>query len=314
MKITVICEKQGDACLELLSHARKMAPAAQIIALAEQDAECSNQFGTYGADEIAVLPWQEDNCLQGSRLTAAIEQLEPDIVLFPATIRGRFLSAWAAARLNTGLTADCTDLQITEEGLLKQVRPAFGGNLMAEILCRHCRPQMASVRPGVFLAQPCGDPERKLPVQLLTTEEMDTKLKVQDVVPLQDHISLQNARVIVAGGKGIGSAAGFRKLQELATLLGGAVGATRSAVDAGWIGYEHQIGQTGITVHPDLYIAFGVSGLVQHAVGMSSSRTVIAVNTDRNALIFRNADFGIVADWEKTADEMIKILKERIPE
>lgn len=131
MIILTICEKENGTALELLSQARKIAPDAHLIALMEEGAAYKAQLPIYGADEIAELPWQEDDCMQGSRIAAAIEELQPDAVLFPATIRGRFLSAWAAARLHTGLTADCTELQIMENGLLKQVRPAFGGNLMA---------------------------------------------------------------------------------------------------------------------------------------------------------------------------------------
>ena len=149
---------------------------------------------------------------------------------------------------------------------------------------------MASVRPGVFLAEPRASSETKIPIRKLVAAVQSPKLIQKEANASANHVSLQSARVIVAGGKGIGSAAGFQKLQQLAELLHGAVGATRSAVDAGWISYDHQIGQTGVTVHPELYIAFGISGMVQHAVGMSSSQKVIAVNSDKNALIFRNAD------------------------
>lgn len=311
MIMLTICEKENGTALELLSQARKIAPDAHLIALMEEGAAYQDQLQIYGADEIVELPWQEDDCLQGSRMASAIKELQPDAVLFPATIRGRFLSAWVAARLHTGLTADCTELAMTEDGLLKQVRPAFGGNLMAEIVCRSRRPQMASIRPGVFMAEPRATSPKEIPFRKLGTVDEGIKLIRKESTTSKDHVSLQSARVIVAGGKGIGGAAGFQKLQQLAELLHGAVGATRSAVDAGWIGYDHQIGQTGVTVHPELYIAFGISGMVQHAVGMSSSQKVIAVNTDKNALIFRNADYGIVADWEKTADEMIESLKGR---
>lgn len=218
------------------------------------------------------------------------------------------MSAWVAARLDTGLTADCTELAITEDGLLKQIRPAFGGNLTAEILCRTHRPQLASVRPGVFAlpeAEESAPPMQKH-LELKETMQFLKRLSFQ---PSQNDVSLQNAQVIVTGGKGIGSAKGFEKLQKLASLLGGAVGATRSAVDAGWISYAHQIGQTGVNVHPKLYIAFGVSGFVQHTVGMNSSEIVVAVNTDRNAPIFSCADYGIVGDWEEAADAMIQYLQ-----
>ena len=307
-RILVLCEKDHSAGLELLSTARKMAPHARLIALVEDGNEQTERMGEYGADEACVIPWHSDDTAAGDAIAESLRTIQPDIALFPATIRGRFLSAWTAARLDTGLTADCTDLQIGEDGLLKQIRPAFGGNLTAEILCRQRRPQMASVRPGVFVAEVLT-PDQKIPIVRLTDHSCAFRLIRKEFHPVESGVSLQNARVIVAGGKGIGGAAGFQKLQMLADLLGGAVGATRSAVDAGWIGYEHQIGQTGVTVHPDLYIAFGISGMIQHTVGMNASKKVIAVNTDRNALIFRCADEGIVAGWEETADEMINMLQ-----
>lgn len=148
-----------------------------------------------------------------------------------------------------------------------------------------------------------------IPESTLMLPEVTVLLKQLRFTPNESGVSLQGARVIVAGGKGIGSAKGFRKLQKLADLLGGTLGATRSAVDAGWIDYAHQIGQTGVVVHPELYIAVGISGLIQHTVGMSASKTVIAVNTDRNAPIFKCADYGVVADWETTVDQMIKTLE-----
>lgn len=309
MTVTVLCEKENAAGLELISGVRAMAAEAKIIALAEEGSACVACCGQYGADQARVFAWCPDDCAQGNRLTEALRLLRPDVALFPATVRGRFLSAWVATRLHTGLTADCTELQLTEDGLLKQIRPAFGGNLTAEILCREHRPQMASVRPGVFQAIPCREysaPAEKL--ELMAKER--PLLERLDFAPADQGVSLQQASVIVAGGKGVGPR-GFRKLYRLAELLGGAVGATRSAVDAGWIGYEHQIGQTGVVVHPKLYLAFGISGMVQHTVGMSASGTVIAVNKDRNALIFRCADYGIVADWETIVDEMIERIEKR---
>ena len=308
MRIVVLLETEGQTGLELVAKARTMAPEAEIIALCE--GQPSELLSGYGCTRIVLLPAVEDDCAQGNRIGEAITRLEPDIVLFPATIRGRFLSGWVAARLQTGLTADCTGLFLTEEGLLKQVRPAFGGNLTAEILCKTRRPQMASVRPGVF-PLPAPGSLHSLPTETLELEPVSERITLKVYEPAPDNLGLQNARVIVAGGKGVGSAKGFDKLRELASLLGGAVGATRSAVDAGWIPYEHQIGQTGVIVHPDLYICFGISGIIQHLVGMNASGTVIAVNKDRNAPIFRCADYGIVADWEETIDEMIQYLKNK---
>ena len=306
MTIVIIAEQQGNTALELTFKARTIAPEARIIVLCEEGNEAD--FGSAGADEQLLIPALEDDCAQAERLADALAQIGPDAALFPATVRGRFLSAWAAARLDTGLTADCTELCITDDGLLKQIRPAFGGNLTAEILCRTHRPQLASVRPGVF-PLPAKQPERILVQKHISLADVKTYLQKIAFRPVQSEVSLQNAEVIVTGGKGVGSAKAFEKLEKLAGLLGGAVGATRSAVDAGWISYAHQIGQTGVNVHPKLYIAFGVSGFVQHTVGMNSSEIVVAVNTDRNAPIFSCADYGIVADWEETIDAMIQFLQ-----
>lgn len=306
MTIVIIAEQQGNTALELTFKARTIAPEARIIVLCEEGNEAD--FGSAGADEQILIPALEDDCAQAERLADALAQIGPDAALFPATVRGRFLSAWAAARLDTGLTADCTELCITDDGLLKQIRPAFGGNLTAEILCRTHRPQLASVRPGVF-PLPAKQPERILVQKHISLADVKTYLQKIAFRPVQSEVSLQNAEVIVTGGKGVGSAKAFEKLEKLAGLLGGAVGATRSAVDAGWISYAHQIGQTGVNVQPRLYIAFGVSGFVQHTVGMNSSEIVVAVNTDRNAPIFSCADYGIVADWEETIDAMIQFLQ-----
>ena len=310
MKIAVYCEKGRDTGKELLGRARAMAPGARLYALIETPDDPENRTGR--TDEAVYLGLTDDDCAQGTKAAQAMKMIAPDIALFPATVRGRFLSAWAAAKLDTGLTADCTGLDITTEGLLRQIRPAYGSNLTAQILCREKRPQMASVRPGVFPMPRDEDRSHCPPVitdmSALAAGEMLTLL---DSIPMDGGTSLQNAQVIVAGGKGIGGREGFDLLDKLAALLGGAVGATRSAVDAGWAPYARQIGQTGVTVRPRLYIAFGISGMIQHTVGMSASKTVIAVNTDRNAPIFKSADIGIVAPWRETAGYMIEYLSER---
>ncbi len=308
--IAVLCEGDGNAAAELLGKARQLTPSGRVLALSETEEPPLSAFASFGADEAAALGRLTDDCAQADRIADALRQLQPDAVLFPATIRGRFLSAWAAAKLHTGLTADCTALSLTETGLLKQVRPAFGGNLTAEILCKTARPQMASVRPGVF-PEPAPLTGRTCALRQLKLAASPERMERLSFTPAESGVSLQGAPVIVTGGKGVGSKKGFEKLEELAALLGGGVGATRSAVDAGWISYPHQIGQTGITVRPRLYLAFGVSGLVQHTVGMSSSGVVVAVNKDRNAPIFACADYGIVADWEETIGEWIQYVKER---
>lgn len=285
MYIVVVCEYNDNTALELIYKARSICPEAKISALCEDGCAYKNACGGFGASDIVSIDRREDDCAQAQRISVALEKMSPDAVLFPATIRGRFLSAWAGAKLETGLTADCTDLQLTEDGFLKQIRPAFGGNLTAEIVCKKRKPQMASVRPGVFPLP--GSIAHAAAVQEARLEIPDSIQLLRKVAfhPSSSGVSLQSARVIVSGGKGIGSAKGFEKLERLAELLGGAVGASRSAVDAGWISYEHQIGQTGIIVHPELYIAVGIHGYVQHLVGMNASRTVVAINQDRNAPI-----------------------------
>ncbi len=318
MKTVVFCEGAQAPAAELLGKAREL--GGHVIALAEGESADLSTFFAAGADEVYGLEKCEDTCAQGTRIAQALRQLAPDAVLFSATVRGRFLSAWVAAKLDTGLTADCTALSRTAEGLLLQSRPAFGANLMADILCRTARPQMASVRPGIFpvpdMTAAQGEAVKlsvghtKAHAVRLAVRPIKARMELTGFTPIENTLSLQDAPLIIAGGKGIGSKQGFEKLSELAALLGGAVGATRSAVDAGWIDYAHQIGQTGVTVRPKRYIAFGISGMVQHIVGMNGSAQVIAVNRDRNAPIFSYADYGIAADWEEVCDAMIAQAKQ----
>lgn len=309
MYVIVVCESDGGSGLDLIHKARSMCPQARISVLSEGRCTCADVYGAYGANDVISIDWCEDDCTQARRIALALEKLNPDIVLFQATVRGRFLSAWAAAKLKTGLTADCTDLKMTEDGILTQIRPAFGGKLTAEITCRLHRPQMASVRPGVFAVSqnPARVPE--ISQIHLALPELPPMLHRTGFQPAENCVGLQNAQIVVAGGKGIGSAKGFQKLEKLAILLKGTVGASRSAVDAGWISYAHQIGQTGIVVQPELYIAVGIHGSMQHIVGMRGSGTVIAINRDRNAPIFRYSDYGIVGDWEETVDRIMNQIR-----
>ncbi len=309
MKTIVYFEKTHLHACELIAKAKEFSKT--IVALCEDEANCAAAFSA-GADECVSIPLYTDDCAQGDVAVEAITSLDADSVLFPATTRGRFLSGWSAAKLQTGLTADCTTLGVTEDGLLLQSRPAFGGNLTADILCRTARPQMASVRPGVF-PMPKVNKNATGPVRRMDTSDPLTYLTRCGFTPAENTVSLSEAKVIVAGGKGIGSRKGFEKLATLAHLLGGAVGATRSAVDAGYTTYDHQIGQTGQTVRPELYIGFGISGIVQHTVGMDSSKIVIAVNRDRLAPIFSHADYGIVGDWEAVCDRMLAAMQQATP-
>ena len=302
MHVIVVCESEGIAGLDLIHKARSLCPQARISVLSEGRSACTEVYGAYGASDVVSIDWCEDDCTQARRIALALEKLNPDMVLFQATVRGRFLSAWAAAKLKTGLTADCTDLKMTEDGILTQIRPAFGGSLTAEITCRLHRPQMASVRPGIFAMPQNPQHDLTIPQIHLDLPELPPMLRRTGFQPTENCSGLQNAQIVVAGGKGIGSPKGFQKLDKLAMLLKGAVGASRSAVDAGWISYAHQIGQTGIVVQPRLYIAVGIHGSMQHIVGMRGSGTVIAINQDRNAPIFRYSDYGIVGDWEESVD------------
>ncbi|MGI6634900.1 MAG: electron transfer flavoprotein subunit alpha/FixB family protein [Christensenellales bacterium] len=308
MNVIVYFEKTHLHGCELIAKVRAFSQT--IIVLCENEVSCPAAFSA-GADEAIVIPYIPDDCAQGDIAVEAIKALDADSVLFPATIRGRFLSAWIAAKLNTGLTADCTALSVTDSGLLLQSRPAFGGNLTADILCSTARPQMASVRPGVF-PMPELREDASGPIRYFDKHKPIVYLSQRGFTPSENVVSLQKAKIIIAGGKGIGSRKGFEKLAYLARLLGGAVGATRSAVDAGYTTYSHQIGQTGQTVRPELYIGFGVSGIAQHTIGMSGAKVVIAINKDRRAPIFSHADYGIVGDWEETCDRMIATFENHV--
>lgn len=245
-------------------------------------------------------------------LTRLIDEHKPEIVLAGATAIGRSFIPRVAARIRTGLTADCTALEIDRDsGNLLQIRPAFGGNIMATILCPNHRPQMATVRPRV-MKRGNYDESRKGEIINVSAEDIRSRTRVIDTVKETSEclINLQEAEVIVSGGRGMGKAEGFKMLEELAALLGGAVGASRAAVDEGWISYNHQIGQTGKTVCPKIYVACGISGAVQHLVGMQSSDIIIAINKNPEAPIFNIATYGIVGDVYEVVPLLIKRIKE----
>lgn len=240
-----------------------------------------------------------------------INKVKPQIMLIGATTQGRDLAPRISSALNTGLTADCTNLDINEKGQLASTRPTFGGNLMATILCKNL-PQMATVRPKVLK-------KSEAPV-IKDTKFIEIKPEIDKINPKTELVEfiksiqttgkrIDEAELIVAGGKGLKSPEGFKMLEELANVLGGAVGASRAAVDAGWAEHSVQVGQTGKTVTPKIYIACGISGAVQHIVGMSSSDKIIAINKDPNAPIFQVADLGIVGDVYEIVPELIKQLK-----
>lgn len=270
-----------------------------------------------GADTVFIAEHPVLEQFREDVYAAVLEQIireqKPEIVLAGATAIGRSVIPFVAHSLNAGLTADCTQLEIREkDGMLLQTRPAFGGNIMATIECPNTRPQMATVRPKV-MAPAVPDLTRKgevIKVQLLE-QTLQTKIEVLDsVISNGDQVNIQEVETLVAGGRGLESEKGFALIRELASELGGAVAASRAAVDSGWIPYPHQVGQTGKTVSPKLYIACGISGAVQHAVGMQSAEIVVAINRDCNAPIFNIATYGVVGDLYEVVPQLIKRLKE----
>jgi len=239
-------------------------------------------------------------------------------VLIAATPTGRERGARRAARVGAGRTADCTGLSIwDEEPLLLQTRPAFGGNIMASILCREARPQMSTVRPNVF-KKAKSDPSRegritRVPVQLA---EKPALTKILDGIRAEggEEINLMDAQIIVSGGRGLGAPENFSIVRQLAHTLGAAVGASRATVDAGWISATHQVGQTGKTVQPKLYIAVGISGAIQHLAGMGSSEVIVAINKDRSAPIFEHATIGLVGDLFEVVPALCKEIEKKMAE
>lgn len=240
-----------------------------------------------------------------------INEIKPAIVLIGATTQGRDIAPRISSALNTGLTADCTSLDINEKGMLAATRPTFGGNLMATILCKNM-PQMASVRPKVLQAacSPIIKDTQFIEIQP-QIDNIEKRVELIQFIPNKQVSGkrIDEAEIIVSGGKGLKSPEGFKMLEELADVLSGAVGASRAAVDAGWVDHSIQVGQTGKTVMPKLYIACGISGAIQHTVGMNASDKIIAINKDPKAPIFSIADVGIVGDVYEIVPELIKILK-----
>lgn len=307
--------------LELLGEGRRLADTLgeELDAvLFGQDMESSAQeLIAYGADKVYLvsderLHHYQCNLYTGT-LTDLIKERKPEIVLFGATTLGRSLAPRVAARLGTGLTADCTGLEIDEEKrLLRQTRPAFGGNIMATILCPHHRPQMSTVRPKV-MKKPSPDSSRKGEIIKIEAkiDREDIMARILDIIREEAKVvDLQEAEIIASGGRGLGKAENFKFIEELAEALGGAVGASRATVDAGWIPSYHQVGQTGKTVQPKLYIACGISGAIQHQVGMRSSETIVAINKDPSAPIFNIATYGIVGDLFQVVPLLTRKFKE----
>jgi electron transfer flavoprotein alpha subunit len=316
----------SDVSLELVGKGRELADQlnSKLVALiiGHGVSNYAPELIEYGADTVCVAEHPHLAyylTLPYSRISVElIQKFQPSIFLIGATHIGRDLAPRIASHMRTGLTADCTDLQIGNykfgkkywKQILLQIRPAFGGNIIATIVTPEKRPQMATVRDGVF-KRPNRDSARKGEIIQLKPKmaEEDVILKIIERVKFEKKVNVKSARIIVAGGMGVGSKDNFEIVHELAGVLGGEVGSTRAAIDAGFIGREHQIGQTGFTVRPKLYIALGISGAIQHRAGMQDSERIIAVNTDPNAPIFSVAHYGIVGDLHETVPKMIKAYK-----
>ncbi len=276
----------------------------------------------YGADRIYLMddPVLENyrNCPYYMSIQAVARTYEPEVFLIGATTLGRDLAGAIATALGTGLTADCTQLEMGEvkgatQKLLLATRPAFGGNIMATIVCRKHKPQMSSVRPRVFPAPPYN-PEVKgeiVEVGIDVTEEGARSCILEFIHGKEDTIDIEYSDVIVSGGRGLGGPEGFKLIKELADAMNGVVGASRACVDAGWIAYSHQVGQSGKTVRPKVYVAAGISGALQHKVGMQNSDFIVAINSDPKAPIFEIADVGIVGDLYEVIPAMIQEITAR---
>ncbi|RLI36636.1 electron transfer flavoprotein subunit alpha [Candidatus Bathyarchaeota archaeon] len=263
----------------------------------------------YVFDSTLLADFRDDPYTQF--LTSLVKEIKPSIFLIGATSIGRSLAPRLAIRLQTGLTADCTGLDIDSEGNLLQTRPAFGGNVMATILCTDHRPQMATVRYKV-MKRAEKQPEYRGEVVFKKTEDVVVdRTRILSVSTESEDVSLAEAQIIVSGGKGLGNPKGFRLIEELANALGGAVGASRLVVDDGWVPFKHQVGLSGKTVRPKLYIACGISGAVQHLAGMQTSDVIVAINKDPSAPIFKVADYGIVGDLYEIIPEIIRFVKEK---
>ncbi|SFE80622.1 electron transfer flavoprotein subunit alpha/FixB family protein [Peptostreptococcus sp. D1] len=315
-------QRQGKitpVVIELLGEGRKLANVKGVslnaILLGKDVKGLASELIAYGAEKVYIA---DDALLENYTTDAyakvivdSINEIKPEIVLLGATNIGRDLAPRIASRLNTGLTADCTKLEIDEEdGKIKQTRPAFGGNIMATIICPDVRPQMSTVRPGVMDKAERDDSRVGEVIELnYDLKESDIRTKVIEIVKsAHEKVSLTDANIIVSGGKGLGNAEGFKVIEELASKLGGVVGSSRAAVDAGWIDRSHQVGQTGVTVKPNLYVACGISGAIQHLAGMKESDIIVAINKDPDAPIFNVADYGIVGDLYKVIPEIIEAL------
>ncbi len=316
-------QHRGDlksVSFELLAKGRELADmlSTELCAVCfGHNVKEINSLFAYGADKVYLMDNpdltnnQEDYLVY--QFVELIREYKPEVVLAGATALGRSFIPRIASILNTGLTADCTGLDIdTEKRLLLQTRPTFGGNIMATIICPAKRPQMATVRPRVFKK---GQPDEGRTGEIINVdfrpEKYRTKTRLVEFIDeVTETIKLEDADIIVSGGRGLGKPENFKLIAELAEVLGAALGASRATVDEGWIPYSHQVGQTGKTVCPKLYIACGISGAIQHLAGMQTSDIIVAINDDPNAPIFEVATYGIVGDLFEVVPMLIEKLKD----
>ncbi len=316
-------ERDGEIApvsLELLGAGRELADKRKTelagVLIGEGVAPLAQMAFEYGADKVYVYDapiyryYRTEAYMRA--MLACVEKHKPEILLYGATSTGKDLASAVATDLPTGLTADTTQLDVeADTGLLLASRPAFGGNIMATILCKKYRPQMATVRPKVMKAL-SREPGRTGEIirESVPLREEDVRTKVLEIVRTTIRKArIDEADVIVAGGKGLGSAAGFELIHRLAETIGAAVGASRDVVEAGWIGHHHQVGQTGVTVTPKIYFAIGISGAIQHLVGMQNSGLIIAINKDPAAPIFQSCHYGIVGDALEIVPLLIEAFK-----
>lgn len=316
-------QREGElqkVSLELLGEGRRQADKLGVeltaVLLGNNVAGLADTLAKHGADKVLVA---EDKNLEHYTTDAytkvicdLVNERKPGILFVGATFIGRDLGPRIAARLSTGLTADCTSIDVeVESGALLATRPAFGGNLMATIACPDHRPQMATVRPGVFTKSTEKNTEFVVENVKVQIEPSDIRTQVLEIVKAnKEIIDIGEAKVIVSGGRGVGSEENFELLRQLAHALGGVVAGSRAAVEKGWIDAAYQVGQTGKTVKPTIYVACGISGAIQHVAGMQDSDMIIAINKDETAPIMNVADYGIVGDLNKVIPEMITQLKE----
>jgi electron transfer flavoprotein alpha subunit len=313
--------KAKNVGLELLCKGRELAEkqggALVGVVIGSGVDEAVKAATAHGADKLIVVDGPEYAHYTTDAYAKAFGELvvkyAPTSILIGATNNGRDMGPRLSCRLKTGLTADCTALAIDEaSGNVAWTRPAFGGNLMATILCPDHRPQIGTVRPGVFKR---GEPDESRTAEIIkedihvSPDEIHTQLLEVINELAGELVDLEGAEIIVSGGRGCGGPDGFKPVRELAAALGGVVGASRAAVDAGWIPHAHQVGQTGKTVGPKLYIACGISGAIQHLAGMSGSKTIVAINKDETAPIFNVADYGVVGDLFEVLPVLTKEVK-----